>query len=200
MENENNEYPGSYGEPQQEYNQQDYQQQNVSQSYNQQDNSQQQNYNQQSYQQQSYQQQNYNQQQSYQQNYNQQQSYQQQNYNQQQSYQQNYATGGVPLDEKGQPLKNNFGLKLFFSILEMLTCCMCNPVTLVLGIFGCVYAVKANNAYQEGKWDEFKGHAKTSSICLWVGLAVIAVYMVFAVASIIFGGGMAAVYETYEAM
>ena len=174
MENENNEYPGSYGEPQQEYNQQDYQQQNVSQSYQQQDNSQQQ----------SYQQQNYN----------------QQSYNQQQNYQQNYATGGVPLDEKGQPLKNNFGLKLFFSILEMLTCCMCNPVTLVLGIFGCVYAVKANNAYQEGKWDEFRGHAKTSSICLWVGLAVIAVYMLFAVASIIFGGGMAAVYETYEAM
>ena len=194
MENENNEYPGSYGEPQQEYNQQDYQQQ----SYNQQDNSQQQSYQQNYNQQQSYQQ-NYNQQQSYQQNYNQQQNYQQ-NYNQQQSYQQNYAAGGVPLDEKGQPLKNNFGLKLFFSILEMLTCCMCNPVTLVLGIFGCVYAVKANNAYQEGKWDEFKGHARTSSTCLWVGLAVIAVYVLFAVASIIFGGGMAAFYETYEAM
>lgn len=164
MENENNEYPDSYGEPQQEYKQQNYQQQN------------------------------------YQQNYNQQQSYNQQNYNQQQNYQQNYAAGGVPLDEKGQPLKNNFGLKLFFSIIEMLTCCMCNPITLVLGIFGCIYAVKANNAYREGEWDEFKGHAKISSSCLWGGLAVIAAYLIFAVASIIFGGGMTAFYETYEAM
>ncbi len=75
--------------------------------------------------------------------------------------------GGVPVDEKGQPLKNRFGMKLTFSILEIISC---NLISLIMGILGCVFTSKANSAYKEGRWEEFKSSAKTATVVLWVGL------------------------------
>lgn len=43
-------------------------------------------------------------------------------------------------------------------------------ITAILGIIACIFTAKANTAYQEGKWEEFKNYAKTSAICLWTGL------------------------------
>lgn len=84
--------------------------------------------------------------------------------------------GNVPLDKKGQPLKNRFGMKLTFSILEMISG---NLISLICGIIACVFTCKANTAYKEGKWEEFKSHAKVSNIVLWVGLGVcIVVYVI----------------------
>ena len=87
-----------------------------------------------------------------------------------------YGNGNVPLDKKGQPLKNRFGMKLTFSILEMISG---NLISLICGIIACVFTCKANTAYKEGKWEEFKSHAKVSNIVLWVGLGVcIVVYVI----------------------
>lgn len=82
----------------------------------------------------------------------------------------NYGMPTVPLDKNGQPLKNNYGMKLTFSILEILCCCGCNLITMIMGIIGCVFTNKANSAYKEGNWDEYKAKSKSASICLWVGL------------------------------
>ena len=98
----------------------------------------------------------------------------QQNYgNPYQSGQQTYGGynpyGNVPLDKKGQPLKNRFGMKLTFSILEMISG---NLISLICGIIACVFTCKANTSYKEGKWEEFKSNAKISNIFLWIGLGV----------------------------
>ena len=87
-----------------------------------------------------------------------------------------YQNGNVPLDKKGQPLKNRFGMKLTFSILEMVL--GINIITLVCGIVACVFTCKANSSYKEGKWEEFKSHGKVANIFLWIGFGVCAVVYV----------------------
>lgn len=95
---------------------------------------------------------------------------QQNAYGQQNMYGQG-AYGMPPVDKKGNPMKNRFGMKLTFSILEILTILSCNLLTGILGIIACVFTSKANTAYKESRWDDFKSAAKTSAICLWVGFA-----------------------------
>ena len=94
--------------------------------------------------------------------------------NQQFGYNSNmgYGMGVAPVDAKGNPLKNNFGMKMTFSILEILTCCGCNILTMIMGIIGCVFTTKANNAYKEGRWEEFKSQAKAATISLWIGFGL----------------------------
>lgn len=89
-----------------------------------------------------------------------------------------YGNGNVPLDKKGQPLKNRFGMKLTFSILEMISG---NLISLICGIIACVFTCKANTAYKEGKWEEFKSNAKISNICLWIGLGVCLAFYVIVI-------------------
>lgn len=136
-----------------------------------------------------------------QQNYEQQpygQAYGQQNYGQQsyqQGYgQQSYGMGAIPLDEKGQPLKNKFGMKLTFSILEILGGCCVSVVTMVMGILGCVFTTQANAAYKEGRWDEYQKKAKNASIFLWVGLAMAVVSLIINIVMWTVGG----LGETYQ--
>lgn len=76
--------------------------------------------------------------------------------------------GGTVIDSNGKELKNRFGLKLTFSILEMLCCCT-SCITLIMGIIACVFTCKANNCYKESRYEEFKSKAKTSTILLIVG-------------------------------
>ena len=107
----------------------------------------------------------------------------QQNYgNPYQNGQQTYGGynpyGNVPLDKKGQPLKNRFGMKLTFSILEMISG---NLISLICGIIACVFTCKANTAYKEGKWEEFKSNAKISNIFLWIGLGVCLAFYVIVI-------------------
>lgn len=87
-----------------------------------------------------------------------------------------YQNGNVPLDKKGQPLKNCFGMKLTFSILEMVL--GINLISLICGIVACVFTCKANSSYKEGKWEEFKSHGKVANIFLWIGFGVCAVVYV----------------------
>lgn len=107
----------------------------------------------------------------------------QQNYgNPYQSGQQTYGGynpyGNVPLDKKGQPLKNRFGMKLTFSILEMISG---NLISLICGIIACVFTCKENTSYKEGKWEEFKSNAKISNIFLWIGLGVCLAFYVIVI-------------------
>lgn len=107
----------------------------------------------------------------------------QQNYgNPYQSGQQTYGGynpyGNVPLDKKGQPLKNRFGMKLTFSILEMISG---NLISLICGIIACVFTCKANTSYKEGKWEEFKSNARISNIFLWIGLGVCLAFYVIVI-------------------
>ena len=111
----------------------------------------------------------------------------QQNYgNPYQSGQQTYGGynpyGNVPLDKKGQPLKNRFGMKLTFSILEMISG---NLISLICGIIACVFTCKANTSYKEGKWEEFKSNAKISNIFLWIGLGVCLAFYVIVIILIV---------------
>lgn len=93
-----------------------------------------------------------------------------------------YGNGNVPLDKKGQPLKNRFGMKLTFSILEMISG---NLISLICGIIACVFTCKANTSYKEGKWEEFKSNAKISNIFLWIGLGVCLAFYVIVIILIV---------------
>ena len=101
----------------------------------------------------------------------QQNAYGQNNFNGQQNMYGQNAYGMPPIDKKGKPMQNRFGMKLTFSILEILTLFSCNLITGILGIISCVFTAKANTAYKESRWEDFKSAAKTSAICLWVGFA-----------------------------
>ena len=90
--------------------------------------------------------------------------------------------GGVPVDGKGQPLKNRFGMKLTFSILEIISC---NLISLIMGILGCVFTSKANTAYKEGRWEDFRSAAKTATIVLWVGLGGIILSVIMSVVTLV---------------
>ncbi len=83
----------------------------------------------------------------------------------------------------GQPLKNNYVMKMIFSILEILCCCLGNVVTLAMGIVGCVFTNKANKSYQQGDGQSFKSQSKTANICLWIGLGFVVLELVVAIIS-----------------
>lgn len=80
-----------------------------------------------------------------------------------------YGMDIAPFDQNGRPIPNRFGMKLTFSILEMV---LCNILSLICGIIGCVFTVKANTAYKERRWEDFKNHAKASAIALWIGFGL----------------------------
>ncbi len=77
--------------------------------------------------------------------------------------------GMAPFDPNGRPIPNRFGMKLTFSILEMLCCAF---PALVCGIVGCVYTVMANASYRERRWEDFKRQARVSAIALWIGFGL----------------------------
>ena len=80
------------------------------------------------------------------------------------------TTPAAVVDEMGNPLKNNFVMKLVFSILEILTVFGCNVISCALGVVGLVFNLKANKAYKAGDGEGFKKAKKTSSLMLWIGL------------------------------
>lgn len=71
----------------------------------------------------------------------------------------------VPLDKKGRPLKNRFGMKMVFSVIELF-------FATLWGVLGLIFTCMANNAYQKRDWDGFKSKSRLASIMLWVGFAV----------------------------
>lgn len=74
-------------------------------------------------------------------------------------------SNAVPLDKKGRPLKNRFGMKMVFSVIELF-------FATLWGVLGLIFTCMANNAYQKRDWDGFKSKSRLASIMLWVGFAV----------------------------
>lgn len=98
-----------------------------------------------------------------------------------------YANQMPPVGKNGNPVKNNFGMKLTFSILEILSCCLSGCfglITTVLGIIACVFTCQANSAYKRADWDTFEKKRKSSTVLLWVGLPF---EIIGAIAAFIFG-------------
>ncbi len=115
------------------------------------------------------------------------------------AYGQYGAGNGSPLDENGNPLKNRYGMKITFSILEILTVVFCNLLSFILGIVACVYTSKANTSYKQGRYADFKKEAKTSAVCLWVGLAsTIVVIVCWVIFGVVFFNALAAGLEKYN--
>lgn len=110
------------------------------------------------------------------------------------------------MDNNNETLKNRYGLKLVFSILEILSCCLLNPITLFLGIVALIFTCNANASYKSGKTDEFKDWAKKSTIVLWVGLAfdiiIVIIWAVMAgnVSKAVKEKGYESVRDYYEAV
>ena len=71
----------------------------------------------------------------------------------------------VPLDRQGRPLKNRFGMKMVFSVIELF-------FATLWGVLGLIFTCMANNAYQKRDWDGFKSKSRLASIMLWVGFVV----------------------------
>ncbi len=105
--------------------------------------------------------------------------------------------GTPPTGKNGQPLKNTFGMKMTFSILEILCCCGCNIVTMIMGIMGCVSATQANQAYKEGRWDDYKSKARSATIFLWIGFGIAVVYLAVGVYGWTVGGYRDIVMDAY---
>ena len=74
-------------------------------------------------------------------------------------------SNAVPLDKKGRPLKNRFGMKMVFSVIELF-------FATLWGVLGLIFTCMANNAYQKRDWDGFKSKSRLASIMLWVGFVV----------------------------
>ena len=66
--------------------------------------------------------------------------------------------------------KNRFALKLLCCILEILSCVLFNPITLVLAIIALVFTVNANRDYKRGDIEAYRGQAKTATALLIAGL------------------------------
>lgn len=99
--------------------------------------------------------------------------------------QQYYANlGGVMVDDKGNPLKNRFALKLTLSILMILCCCCTfSPIIMILGIIALVFTCLANGAYNAGNPAEFRSKSRVATVLLAVGggilALIIAIYVGF---------------------
>lgn len=98
----------------------------------------------------------------------------------------------VPLDRKGRPLRNRFGMKLTFSILGIvfgLIFMFLSPcyglIPLVLSIIALVFTCMQNKHYKEGNWPVFQSTAKVSAVLLWVDLGVWVVILIFFIIAMI---------------
>lgn len=100
-----------------------------------------------------------------------------------------YGMGGMGYGNAPVP-EDRFAAKLTCSILEMVSC---NLISVIMGIIACVYTVKAHHSHKEGRWQDFKSEAKTSAVCLWVGLGffvvgILGIAILWAIGDSVSGG------------
>lgn len=105
----------------------------------------------------------------------------------------NANMGGTPLDKHGQPMKNNFAMKLTFSIIEMviglsltLSGSWCfGLIPLILAVIACVMVCLQNKNYKESNWNSFVSTKKAATALLWVAFAFYMVYLVLIIVVVI---------------
>lgn len=87
---------------------------------------------------------------------------------------------GVPLDKKGRPIRNRFGLKLTFSILEIvfgfLLFFLLPPVialiAMAFAILALVFTCVQNSHFHKGNWKSFHSASVTATVFLWLDCVV----------------------------
>lgn len=101
--------------------------------------------------------------------------------------------GGVPLDKYGRPYKNNFGMKLAFSIIEMVvgvglslarSWCF-GMIPLGLAIIACVMVCMQNKHYKEGNWSSFLSAKRASNALMWVAFGFYIVFFVLVIVVVV---------------
>ena len=128
--------------------------------------------------------------------------------------------GPAPLDKKGRPLRNRFGMKLTFSIIEMMfgliftisgSWCF-GLIPLILAIIACVFTCLQNKDFKQGNWNGFIGKRNASTVLLWIGFAFYMVFIVLiiivAIVAFVLGGSLASlgtdsftdILEDYESV
>lgn len=97
--------------------------------------------------------------------------------------------GQPPLDKKGRPVPNNFGMKLTFGILEIVVSlymtlqgswCV-GIVPLVLSVIATVYVCLQNSEYKAQHWDSFVSRRKVSNVLLWVSFGIMAAFILLVI-------------------
>lgn len=101
--------------------------------------------------------------------------------------------GQPPLDKKGRPIPNNFGMKLTFAIIEVLfafwvsfkgSACI-GVAPLVVSVIALVFVCLQNSEYKAGNWDGFVSRRKVSNILLWVAFGLLMVYVLLVLLAVI---------------
>lgn len=107
----------------------------------------------------------------------------------------NYGMGfdAVPLDKKGRPLRNRFGMKLTFSILGILFGLFFvlgksgfAIVPLILSIGALIATCMQNGTYKQRNWDSFRTASKTATVLLWILFGVWIVYVILFIIGLFF--------------
>ncbi len=86
----------------------------------------------------------------------------------------------VPLDKKGRPIRNRFGLKITFSILEIvfgfLLFLLLPPVialiAMTFAILALVFTCVQNSHFHKGNWKSFHSASVTATAFLWLDCVV----------------------------
>lgn len=99
----------------------------------------------------------------------------------------------VPLDYKGRPLKNRFGMKLTFSIIEMVIALLgmiggsvyFGVIPLVLSILACVFVCLQNRDFHNADWESFQSKSKTASVFLWITFGIYMIWLVLVIILVI---------------
>ncbi len=101
------------------------------------------------------------------------------------NYQNGMNFGQPPLDQKGRPVPNNFGMKLTFGIIEIVASLLITLgsswcvgiVPLVLSVIATVYVCLQNSEYHAQHWDLFVSRRKVSNVLLWVSFGIMAAFV-----------------------
>lgn len=101
--------------------------------------------------------------------------------------------GQPPLDKKGRPVPNNFGMKLTFAIIEIVisfwmtfggTACM-GGIPLILSAIAAVFVCLQNKEYNERNWDGFVSRRRVSNVLLWVAFGILMAWVLLLVVGVV---------------
>lgn len=107
----------------------------------------------------------------------------------------NYSAGMnalPPVNKKGQPVPNNFAMKLTFAIIELLvtfvimtSLSIWGIITLVLAIFALISVCLQNKEYNAQNWNSFLLRRNVSNVLLWVTFGMEMLWIVLIVVGLI---------------
>lgn len=99
----------------------------------------------------------------------------------------------IPLDSKGCPLRNRFGMKLTFAIIEIVFSVIgvitgsyiLGLIPLVLSILACIFVCLQNRDFHNGDWEGFMSKSKGATVLLWIAFGFIMVWLILVIVVIV---------------